>query len=245
MKNKTILITGGSSGIGLATAKKYAKRQANVIIVGKTEDKLINAVNEIGEKSSYYTVDIANTESLKKLYKRLKSKGIEIDILVTSAGLGKFGRAQEVSEQDYDLVMNTNTKGTFFTVTILKPLIKRGGHVILISSFLASKYIPLTSVLSASKIAVETFTKIFAREFSQDNIKVNAVSPGSIKSNFMAFAKPTEQQQEKLIAYMPKIPLEKRGEAVQVADAILYLTGENASYVNGTILSVDGGLSIA
>ncbi len=242
---RTVLITGGSSGIGLASAKKYIEQNYQVIIVGKTEDKLITAVNEIGGDISSYVVDVTQIDNLKDLYEQLWMQQIEIDILVTSAGLGKFGSVLDVSEKDYDLVMNTNTKGTFFTVSILKPLIKRGGHVVLISSFLASKHIPLTSVLSSSKIAVETFTKIFAREFLDDKIKVNAISPGSIKSNFMSFANPTEEQQKILTANMPKILLEKRGEAIQVADAICFLTSEKADYINGAILSVDGGISVS
>lgn len=113
MKNKTILITGGSSGIGLATAKKYAEQQANIIIVGKTEDRLIDAAKEIGKNVTYYMADISKTASLHDLYKKLKAKSIEIDVLIASAGLGKFGSVEEVSEEVYDLVMDTNTKGTF------------------------------------------------------------------------------------------------------------------------------------
>ena len=245
MKNKTILITGGSSGIGLATAKKYAEQQANIIIVGKTEDRLIDAAKEIGKNVTYYMADISKTASLHDLYKKLKAKSIEIDVLIASAGLGKFGSVEEVSEEVYDLVMDTNTKGTFFTVSTLKPILKKGGHIVLISSFLAHKSLPLTSVLSASKVAVETFTKIFAREFSDDQIKVNAISPGSIKSNFMKVVGISEEQQKNLSLNMPKIPLGKRGDAAQIADVILFLTSPGASYINGTVLSVDGGISIA
>ncbi|WP_338410639.1 SDR family oxidoreductase [uncultured Flavobacterium sp.] len=243
--NKTVLIIGGSSGIGLATAKKYATKKAHVIIVGKTKEKLKKAAQEMANNTTYYPADITSLDSLKELYEKLNKKQIQIDVLIITAGLGKFGSLDEVSEEEYDLVMNTNTKGTFFSVSILGKLVKNGGSIILLSSFLANKFIPLTAVLSASKVAVETFTKIFARELSPKGIRVNAVSPGSIKTNFMNVANPSEDQQNRLLENMPKIPLGKRGETEEIANTILFLSSEEASYINGSILSVDGGLAIA
>ena len=242
--NKTALIIGGSSGIGLATAKLYQKYSLNVIIVGKNEENLKSAIQNL-TNTQYFLADIMNLESLKNLSKELQNQKINIDILVVSAGMGKFGSVYEVSEEDYDSVMNTNVKGTFFAVQILSERINTNGNIVLLSSFLASKYLPLTSVLAASKVAVETFTKIFAREFKDRSIRVNAVSPGSIKTNFMNIAKPSEDIQKRLTENMPQIAMGKRGEAEEIADAILFLTSENASYINGSILSVDGGLSIA
>jgi NAD(P)-dependent dehydrogenase (short-subunit alcohol dehydrogenase family) len=242
-KNKTVLIIGGSSGIGLATAKKFAEKKANVLIVGKTEDTLKKSAIEIGNNTSFFIADISKVSSIELLYKQLKEKSTKIDILIVSAGLGKFGSIDEVDEVDYDLVMNTNTKGTFFAVKILKNLINEGGNIILLSSFLANKFIPFTAVLSASKAAIETFTKIFSRELIENNIRVNAVSPGSIKTNFMNVANPTSEQQKKLAEYMPQIPLGKRGDADQITNAILFLSSEKANYINGSVLSVDGGLS--
>jgi NAD(P)-dependent dehydrogenase (short-subunit alcohol dehydrogenase family) len=243
--HKTILVLGGSSGIGLATAKKYVAENATVIIVGKTEEKLKSAVHEIGFKSSCFTADISKVASINELYEKLKAQKTTIDVLIVSAGLGKFGGIHEVNEETYDLVMDTNAKGTFFAVKILSKLVNSGGNIILLSSFLANKYIPLTALLSASKIAVETFTKIFSRELSHKGIRVNAISPGSIKTNFMKVANPSEEQQKQLLEYMPQIPIGKRGEVDQVAHAILFLSSEGASYINGAIISVDGGLSIA
>jgi NAD(P)-dependent dehydrogenase (short-subunit alcohol dehydrogenase family) len=242
-KNKTVLIIGGSSGIGLATAKKYAEENSDVLIVGKTENTLKKAAIEIGNNTSFFIADISKVSSIESLYKQLNEKAVRIDVLIVCAGLGKFGSIDEVNEVDYDLVMNTNTKGTFFAVKILKNIINEGGNIILLSSFLANKFIPLTAVLSASKIAVETFTKIFARELIENNIRVNAVSPGSIKTNFMNVANPSENQQKRLGENMPKIPLGKRGEVDQIASTILFLSSEEANYINGAILSVDGGLS--
>jgi NAD(P)-dependent dehydrogenase (short-subunit alcohol dehydrogenase family) len=243
--HKTILILGGSSGIGLATAKKYAAENARVIIVGKTEEKLKSAVQEIGLKSSYFTADISKVASITELYEKLKAQKTTIDVLIVSAGLGKFGGINEFTEEAYDLVMDTNAKGTFFAVKILEKLINSGGNIVLLSSFLANKYIPLTAVLSASKVAVETFTKIFSRELSPKGIRVNAVSPGSIKTNFMKVANPSEEQQKQLQEYMPQIPIGKRGEVDQIAHAIVFLSSEGASYINGAIISVDGGISVA
>jgi NAD(P)-dependent dehydrogenase (short-subunit alcohol dehydrogenase family) len=240
--NKTVLIVGGTSGIGLATAKKFQNANAKLIVAGKNESNLKIAKETLGEESSYYTLDITNVASLNKLYQELVEEKIKIDFLIITAGLGKFGKNDEVLEEDYDLVMNTNVKGTFFAVSILNKLINDGGSIVLLSSFLANQYIPFTSVLSASKIAVETFTKIFAKELSSRFIRVNAVSPGSIKTNFMAVANPSVEQQNALKEVMPKIPLGKRGEPDNIADAILFLTSEEANYINGAILSVDGGL---
>jgi NAD(P)-dependent dehydrogenase (short-subunit alcohol dehydrogenase family) len=243
-KNKTVLIIGGSSGIGLATAKKYAAENANALIVGKTEDTLKKAAIEIGNKTSFFIADISKVSSIESIYKQLNEKAIRIDVLIVCVGLGKFGGIDEVNEEDYDLVMNTNTKGTFFAVKIFKNLINEGGNIILLSSFIANKFIPLTAVLSASKVAVETFTKIVTRELIEKRIRVNAVCPESIKTNFMNVASPTIEQQQKLSDYMPQIPLGKRGEVDQIANAILFLSSEEANYINGAILSVDGCLSI-
>ena len=242
---KNILIIGGSSGIGLATAKKFVAENATVILVGKTEEKLKDAVHELGFKSSYFLADISKVASITALYEKLKAQATTIDVLIVSAGVGKFGSINEVNEEDYDLVMDTNTKGTFFAVKILEKIINSGGTIILLSSFLTNKYIPLTAVLSASKVAVETFTKIFARELSPKRIRVNAISPGSIKTNFMTAANLSDAQQKKLLEYMPQIPSGKRGEVNQIAHAILFLSSDNANYINGAIISVDGGLSIA
>ena len=141
--------------------------------------------------------------------------------------------------------MNTNVKGTFFSLSALKSLIKKGGNIILTSSFLTKQSLPLTSVLTASKAAIESFTKIFAKEFSESNIRVNAISPGSVKTGFMSVANPEEKVINILKSQTPNIPLQKRADVNEISSAILFLASTDARYITGTILDVDGGLSIA
>ena len=245
-KNKKILIIGATSGIGLATAKKYHQTGAQLFLLGKNEKKLKKIQEELNDTTiKYFLGDITNVKNLYDVFEKMQKENITLDFLVVTAGIGKFGSYKDISEEEYDLVMNTNAKGTYFSVKFFSELLINGGAIVLTSSFLARKYIPYTSVLSASKVAVETFTKIFARELSSTQIRVNAVSPGSIKTNFMAVANPNEETKVELRNNMPEIPIGKRGEANEVAEAILFLTSENAKYINGTVLAIDGGLSIA
>ena len=247
--NKTVLIIGGSSGIGLETAKQFIKLNATVIITGSNENKLISAQKNIAIQNehniSYVKVDITKKESIYELKKNLEHNHIKLDILVITAGIGKFGGLDEISKKDYDLVMNTNVKGTFFSLSALKSLIKKGGNIVLTSSFLTKQSLPLTSVLTASKAAIESFTKIFAKEFSESNIRVNAISPGSVKTGFMTVANPGEKIVDALKSQTPTIPLKKRADVDEISSAILFLASTDARYITGTILDVDGGLSIA
>ncbi|WP_440880121.1 SDR family NAD(P)-dependent oxidoreductase [Tenacibaculum sp. C7A-26P2] len=247
--NKTVLIIGGSSGIGLETAKQFIKLNATVIITGSNKNKLISAQKNIAIQNehniSYVKVDITKKESIYELKKKLENNHTAIDILIITAGIGKFGEIDEISEKDYDLVMNTNVKGTFFSLSALKSLIKKGGNIVLTSSFLTKQSLPLTSVLTASKAAIESFTKIFAKEFSEFNIRVNAISPGSVKTGFMSVANPEEKVINILKSQTPNIPLQKRADVDEISSAILFLASTDARYITGTILDVDGGLSIA
>ena len=248
-KNQNILVVGGSSGIGKEAAIQFSLSQANVIIAGRDIEKLQELQKQIQKEFkiniSYIQADIRNMKSIRNLKKTLIDKNIVLDALIITAGIGKFGFIEETTEEDYDLVMNTNVKGSYFTVSILKELIKSGGSITLTSSFLIQLNLPLTSVLTASKAAIESYTKIFAKELSISDIRVNAISPGSIKSNFMKTANPSQKQIDALQKVIPKIPLQKRGNPTEIVNSILFLSSTHASYITGAIVNVDGGLSIA
>lgn len=248
-KDKTILIIGGSNGIGREAAKQFSIANARVIISGrdklklKTTQRLVKKAT--GNSIQYIQADVTSMKSLLNLKKELIASNLSIDSLIITSGIGKFGMIGDTSEQDYDLIMDTNTKGTFFAVSILKELINEGGSITLTSSFLTKHSLPLTSVLTASKAAINSFTGIFAKELSIYNIRVNAISPGSTKTDFMEVANPLKLEIEILKKSTPNIPLGKRATPSEIVDSILFLSSEHANYITGTILDVDGGLSVA
>lgn len=244
LANKTALITGGNSGIGLASAKRLAKDGAKVIIVGRDQASLDEAVKDIGKGASAHRADVSQLDQLKAVFDSLEKDGIKLDIVFANAGVAQFGALSEVSESFYDQTFDINVKGLFFTVKYALPLLNDGGSVILNASIAGSLGFPDFSVYSASKAAVRSFARTWTKELAPRKIRVNAISPGPIETPIYGKMDMKQEEVEALgQSFAEQVPLARFGSADEVAGAVAFLASSDASYVTGIDLCVDGGFA--
>jgi NAD(P)-dependent dehydrogenase (short-subunit alcohol dehydrogenase family) len=244
LEGKIALITGGNSGIGLATAKQFVNEGAYVFITGRRDRELTAAVKEIGRNVSGIRGDVSNLGDLDRLFSQIKREKSKLDILFANAGVAKYAPLGEITEEHYDWIFNINVKGLLFTVQKALPLLPDGASIILNASIVASKGLPTNSVYSATKAAVRSFARTWTTDLKDRRIRVNAVSPGSIDtpglSDLLASA-PTGQQRLKMISN--SVPLGRLGTPDEIAKAVVFLASDDSSYVTGTELFVDGGFA--
>jgi NAD(P)-dependent dehydrogenase (short-subunit alcohol dehydrogenase family) len=243
LQNKVAVVTGGNSGIGFATAKELISYGAKVIITGRQEEAVLTAAKKIG------AVGIVADQSDIKSGTELAKKAVElygrIDILVINAGIAIFAPIDHVLEADYDKMMNTNLKGAFFTLQSFLPILNAGSAVTFVSSAIAYTGSPNSIVYNASKAAINSFTKTAAFELAAKKIRVNAVCPGVIETPiFSKLGFPEEVIDGMKSGLMPKVPLKKLGSSDEVANLIVFLSSDEASYITGCEYIVDGGLSL-
>ncbi len=244
LNGKVALITGGNSGIGLATAKRYATEGATVIITGRNQSSLDEAVSDIGNGVLAIQGDVSNLDDLDNLYNIVKDKFGKIDILFANAGIAELAPFEETTEEFYDRHFDINVKGLFFTVQKALPLMNNGGSVILNASIVGVKGFQNFSVYSASKAAVRSFARTWATDLAPRNIRVNAISPGPIETPiYEKFGLPQEDLDAMGDAITQQVPLARFGTADEIANAALFLASDESSYINGIDLSVDGGLA--
>jgi NAD(P)-dependent dehydrogenase (short-subunit alcohol dehydrogenase family) len=243
LEGKVAVITGGNSGIGLATAKRFAAEGASVIITGRRQAELDNAIKEIGSSRAIGVQgDVANMQDLDRLYALVKSKHGHIDVIFANAGLVRGAPLEQVSEEDFNLQFNVNVKGVFFTVQKALPLLKDGGSIILNSSITNSQGLEGSSVYSATKAAVRSFARTWTSDLKERKIRVNAISPGPIATPIWGKGGLTAEQQEQLIAkIVGQVPMGRMGSPDEIASAVLFLASAESSYVTGIELTVDGG----
>jgi NAD(P)-dependent dehydrogenase (short-subunit alcohol dehydrogenase family) len=244
LERKVALITGGSSGIGLATAKQFVTEGAYVFITGRREPELAAAVKEIGRNVTGVRGDVLNHDDLDRLFAQIKREKGKLDIVFANAGFAKYAHFGTISEELYDSIFNINVKGLLFTVQKALPLIPDGGSIILNASIVASKGLSSNSVYSATKAAVRSFARTWTTDLKDRRIRVNAVSPGSIDtpglSDLLASSE-TGQQRLKMISN--SVPLGRLGTPDEIAKAVVFLASDDSSYVTGTELFVDGGFA--
>jgi NAD(P)-dependent dehydrogenase (short-subunit alcohol dehydrogenase family) len=242
LENKVALITGGSSGIGLATAQDFIREGAHVIITGRSPQALQEALALLDGQAQTLVSDSGSREDLKALGEKVKALTPSLDILFVNAGIGKFAPIEQVDEAHFDEQFSVNVKGLFFTVQQLLPLIKPGGSIILNASVVRHVGTPNTSVYSATKAAVVSLTKTLAAELVGRKIRVNAISPGLTQTNFFTNTGLSEEQIAGFAGQMlPKIPLQRLGNSPEIAKAVTFLASDEASYIVGEELKVDGG----
>lgn len=243
LEGKIAVITGGNSGMGLATAKRFLNEGAHVIITGRRQKELDEAVKELGSSQVIGVQgDVANMKDLDHLFSVVKSKHGHIDILFANAGLGHIAPIDQVSETSFDLQFNVNVKGLFFTVQKALPLMKEGGSIILNASIASSKGMQAMSVYSATKAAVRSFARTLTTDLKGRGIRVNAISPGPIATPiFGKMGLTTEQQHEFGANIMTQVPMGRIGNPEEIASAVLFLASAESSYVTGIELTVDGG----
>lgn len=243
LSGKIAVITGGSTGIGLATAKIFAVEGAKVYITGRRQDVLANAVAEIGHGAEAVQADSANLDDLDQLYERVRVEAGHIDVLFANAGGGGILPLGEITEEQVDDTFGRNVKGVIFTVQKALPLMRKGGSIILTGSTAGSKGTPAFSVYSASKAAVRNLARSWAIDLKGTGIRVNVVSPGPVRTPGLVglVGDDPDHQQAFLDDFSSAIPLGRVGEPEEIAAAALFLASDEASFVNGSELFADGG----
>jgi NAD(P)-dependent dehydrogenase (short-subunit alcohol dehydrogenase family) len=245
LSDKTALITGGSSGIGLATAKQFIAEGAKVIITGRNEAALIAAATALGNNTRYVVSDAGNISDNKNLPNALQEKGIEsIDILFYNTGALHIAPFEQMSVDGFDENVNVTFKGAFFTVQALLPMLKEKSSIVFNATVLAHRTMMGQSANGAAKAALVYLSKNLSVELAPKGIRVNTVSPGSIDTPIYNKLGLTEEQKNAFAgAFIPKIPLSRFGQADEVAKAVTFLASDDSSYVTGTEIIVDGGMT--
>jgi NAD(P)-dependent dehydrogenase (short-subunit alcohol dehydrogenase family) len=242
LDGKIALVTGGNSGIGLATAQTFAKEGAFVFITGRRQEELNRAAAAIGSQAEAVRADVSNLEDLDRLFKHIEQQKGRLDVLFANAGVGSFAPLGSITEEHYDRTFNTNVKGLLFTVQKALPMIPDGGSIILNASIVSVKGEPAFSVYSASKAAVRSFARGWTSDLKHRRIRVNAISPGPIETPGVDALVQTEEQREGLYAKLAaSVPLGRVGRPDEIAKVALFLASDESSYVAGIELFVDGG----
>jgi NAD(P)-dependent dehydrogenase (short-subunit alcohol dehydrogenase family) len=243
-KIQVAIVTGGASGLGLATAKKFVENNIRTIIIGRNEKNLTDVAAELGELCSYKVFDLGQLKEIPQLVTSITEEFGQIDILVNNAGINQKKPFTEVTDEDFQQVIHTNVTAVFaLSREVVKTmLIHKAGCVINISSMAAQYGIPYVIAYTAAKTGIEGMTKAMAVELSPEGIRVNCVAPGFITTNMSAKALDSDPQRKQKV--LSRTPMGKLGEPNDVAEAILYLASDAAKYLTGVILPVDGGNSI-
>ncbi|MFD1560965.1 SDR family NAD(P)-dependent oxidoreductase [Paraburkholderia silviterrae] len=244
LDRKTAVVTGGTSGIGLATAKRFAEEGAHVYIVGRRETELERAAAEIGHNVVPFRGDVTNLEDLDRLFARVRAERTQLDVLFANAGFIEQRTIDEMSPEHYDATFNVNMRGLIFTVQKALPLMREGASIVLTSSVSGVKGLQAHGAYSAAKAAVRSLARTWTTELKGRGIRVNAVSPGAIDTPIIESQVSTPAQADALRAkFAEATPLGRIGRPEEVAAAVLFLASDESSYVAGIDLFVDGGLA--
>ena len=243
LEGKIALVTGGSSGIGLATAQQFVKDGAFVYITGRRQSELDKAAKAIGNNVKAVRADASNLADLDRLYAQIKQEKGRLDIVFANAGQAKFVPLSDVTEELYNQIFDTNVKGVLFTVQKALPLIPNGGSIILNASVVSTKGFPAASVYSATKAAVRSFARSLTTDLKDRGIRVNAISPGPIETPiFDGFGESDQDRNDLKKQFASQVPLGRMGQPDEIAKAAAFLASTDASFVAGVELFVDGGL---
>ncbi len=244
LNGKVALVTGANSGIGLATAKRFVSEGAYVFITGRRQKELDAAVREIGKNVTAVQGDVSNLADLDRLFAQIKKEKGKIDIVFANAGVAKYAPLGKMTEEFYDSIFNINVKGVLFTVQKALPLLRDGSSVVLNASIVASKGFSSNSVYSATKAAVRSFARTWTTDLKNRGIRVNAVSPGATDTPGLRdlwASSEAGQQRKKMIS--ETVPLGRLGTPDEIAKAVVFLASDDASYITGVELFVDGGIA--
>jgi NAD(P)-dependent dehydrogenase (short-subunit alcohol dehydrogenase family) len=245
LAGKIAVITGGSSGIGLATAKRFVDEGAYVFITGRRQSELDAAVSEMGHNAMGVQGDVSKLADIDKLYAAVKKQKGKLDILFANAGTGALAPLEQISEEHFDKQFNVNVRGLLFTVQKALPLLQEGGSIVLNASIVSITGNPALSVYSATKAAVRSFARTWSVDLKERKIRVNAISPGIIPTpGYNTSLGMTQEQVDQFVqSSIGNIPLGRPGTTDEIAKAVSFLASDDSSYVNGIELFVDGGLA--
>jgi NAD(P)-dependent dehydrogenase (short-subunit alcohol dehydrogenase family) len=243
LQHKTAVITGGNSGIGYATAADFLAKGAKVLITGRRPEAVQQAVATLGKEVDSFIADQGKIEDSKQLAEYVRDRYGKIDILFVNAGIGTFANVADVSEAEFDRIMDINLKGAFFTVQHLLPLMNDGGNIILLSSVNAHAGMPGSAVYSASKAGLNSLGRTLSRELAGRKIRVNIVNPGPVDTPILEKAGISKDMfNEDYLAQ--KMPIGRMARPEEIAKLVSFLASDDASFITGVEYNVDGGLSV-
>jgi NAD(P)-dependent dehydrogenase (short-subunit alcohol dehydrogenase family) len=246
LQNKVAVITGGNSGIGLASALELKAQGAHVVIIGRNPQAVASAAALVGGDTLGLTADVSKVADLTRAFETIREKLGRVDVLFVNAGIAKFAPLADSSEAFYDEMTDINVKGAYFTVQSALPLLSVGASVIFTSSTVVHFGMPGASVYAATKAALSSFAKTLAVELAGKKIRVNVVSPGPISTPiFEKMGMPKEALEHVAAGILSQVPLGRFGEASEVAKAVAYLASSDSAYVSGTELLIDGAMAQA
>ena len=244
LQGKVAVVTGGNSGIGLATAKRFLDEGARVAISGRSQKTLDEASNLLGKDSLAVQADVSKLADADKLFSAVAKRFGKIDVLFVNAGVAKFVPFDATSEEHYDELFDINTKGAYFTIRKALPYLNDGASVILNTSVVSHKGLANGAVYAATKAAMRSFTRSIAAELVSRNIRVNAVAPGPIETPiFGRTGLPQEEVEEFAKNIIASVPMKRLGKPEEVASTVAFLASSDASYITGVELDVDGGMA--
>jgi NAD(P)-dependent dehydrogenase (short-subunit alcohol dehydrogenase family) len=242
LADKVAIVTGGTSGIGLAIAKRFAAEGAAVVITGRRDAQLQDALGEIGHDALGVQADMSNLADVDRLYSEVRKRHGRIDVLVANAGLGEFRALADITVDHYEHTFATNVKGTLFTVQRALDQLVDGAAIMLIGSTAGSSGTPAFSVYGATKAAIRSFARSWMIDLKDRHIRVNVLSPGPIETPGLHGLSSNDDEAAQSRAFMESmVPLARLGQPAEVANAALFLCSDEASFVNGVELFVDGG----
>jgi NAD(P)-dependent dehydrogenase (short-subunit alcohol dehydrogenase family) len=242
LDGKIAVITGGNSGIGLATAKRFVAEGAYVFITGRRQAELNAAVKEIGENVTAVQGDVAKLNDLDRLFDMVKRTKDRVDIVFANAGAAELAPLGEITEQHFNIIFGINVKGLVFTVQKALPLMPDGGSIILNASITASKGLPAWSIYSATKAALRSFARTWTADLKGRRIRVNAISPGYIETpGLNGVLGPMAEQTKEVLS--TEVPLGRFGTPDEIAKAVVFLASDDSSYMTGSEMFVDGGVA--
>ena len=242
LKDKVAVITGGTTGIGLATAKQFVAEGAKVVVTGRNESTLKAAERELGKGAVVLKSDASKQEEIGKLVQAVRERFGKVDVLFVNAGIAKFAPLDQVNEQFFDEQFAVNVKGAYFTIQCFLPLLTSGSSIILNASIAASKGVENTSVYSATKAAVRSFGRTLASELAPRGIRVNTISPGPIETPiFDKLGLAKEEIKDVQSQFSQTVAMKRMGKPEEIATAAVFLGSNDSSFMTGAELLVDGG----
>jgi NAD(P)-dependent dehydrogenase (short-subunit alcohol dehydrogenase family) len=243
LQGKVAVVTGGNSGIGLASAQRLKEEGAQVAITGRSQKTLDEAVKLLGNDILAFQSDVSKGGEIEKVYVAVAKKFGKIDILFVNAGVAKFVPVTAVTEAHYDELFDINSKGAYFTIQKALPYLNDGASIILNTSVASHVGIPIGSVYAATKAAMRSLTRSFAAALAERNIRVNAVAPGPIETPIFGRTGLSKEEMEGFASdAISKVPMKRFGKPEEVASAVAFLASSDASYITGVELNVDGGM---
>jgi NAD(P)-dependent dehydrogenase (short-subunit alcohol dehydrogenase family) len=243
LAGKVAVVTGGSTGMGLATAKRFVEEGAYVFITGRREAELEAAVQEIGKNVTAVQGDVSRLEDLDRLYDTVKKQKGRLDIVFANAGVGEFIPLGEITEQHYEKIFDVNVKGLIFTVQKALPLLRDGSSVILNASIAGYRGGEAFSIYSASKAAVRNLARSWILDLRARKIRVNVLSPGPIETPIFDTLGSPQKIKEVKASFVSQIPLGRLGTSDEIASAVAFLASDESSFINGADIAVDGGMA--